>query len=274
MSRIVCVFANQNQYSEQIRVMLEKKLQAAGFIVLNEFDPSAELLACVGGDGSFLHTLHKCGFPDTPVIGVNTGHLGFFQEIDPAMIDEFIMKYKKGAYQIQRLKTIRTELSLQDEKAEPRGAYHHAHMSLNEVVLQKAPHGSAHLNISFGDRFVQRFSGDGILVCPPAGSTAYNYALGGSIVDPGFDLMQITPMAPINTTAYRCFTSSLIVPPQVDILICPEFETESNMKIIADGMEHRYDHVRSIRISLTDHTVQLVRFENYDFWSKVKSKFL
>ena len=53
-----------------------------------------------------------------------------------------------------------------------------------------------HLDMSIGEDHISRFSGDGILICTPAGSTAYNYSLGGVIVDPEVDMLQITPMAP------------------------------------------------------------------------------
>ena len=64
---------------------------------------------------------------------------------------------------------------------------------------------------------IEKFSGDGILVATSAGSTAYNYSLGGSIVDPRLKLLQVTPIAPMNTTAYRSFTSSILLPSDLTI---------------------------------------------------------
>ena len=62
---------------------------------------------------------------------------------------------------------------------------------------------------------------NGLLVSTPAGSTAYNYSLGGSIVDPRLRLLQATPIAPMNTTAYRSFTSSILLPPDLSMEVKP-----------------------------------------------------
>lgn len=265
-SRIINVFANENAVSREIKRLLKQKLEKSGFFVPRELDMRAELIICVGGDGSLLHALNRYDFPEIPFIGINTGHLGFFQEIYPDQLDEFIFKYKKGDYSVQEFKTIGAYINSGTEKIRHRG--------LNEIVIRGDKSITAHLNISIGDSFVERFSGDGILVATPAGSTAYNYALGGSIVDPRLSLLQITPIAPMNTTAYRSFTSSLIVPPELSINIFPEYTSESTILVIVDGMEYRYQEMTDISINFSKTTVKMLRLENYDFWNKVKSKFL
>jgi NAD+ kinase len=68
-----------------------------GYEKLDEYAEEADLLACIGGDGTFLSFVHKCGFPSVPIIGINTGHLGFFQEASPRSLRqtfEYISNYK------------------------------------------------------------------------------------------------------------------------------------------------------------------------------------
>lgn len=264
--RIINIFGNETTVSRETKKILKRKLEKSGFLVPRVFDPKAELIICVGGDGSFLHTLRKYEFPEIPFIGVNTGHLGFFQELYPDQLDEFIFRYKMGKYEIQSLKTIGAEINTGTEIIKVKG--------LNEIVIKGDKSITAHLNISIGDSFVERYSGDGILVATPAGSTAYNYALGGSIVDPRLTLLQITPIAPMNTTAYRSFTSSVIVPPDLSINIFPELALENAILVIADGIEYRYSEISHISISFSENMVSLLRLQDYDFWNKVKSKFL
>ncbi|WP_027399966.1 NAD(+)/NADH kinase [Anaerovorax odorimutans] len=264
--RRINVFANKTPLSVETERLLKCKLENSGFVVPKEFDSEAELIICIGGDGAFLKTLHEYDFPDIPFIGINTGHLGFFQELNPDGLDEFIFRYKKGKYGIQPLKTVRAIVSVGNEKFE--------HKGLNEIVIKGNHSHSIHLNMSIGDSFIERFSGDGILVATPAGSTAYNYALGGSIVDPRLELLQITPIAPMNTTAYRSFTSSVLLPPNLSVKINPEEFINTGVLISQDGMEKRYGQVSEIFIEFSDSVVKLLRFENYDFWNKVKSKFL
>jgi NAD+ kinase len=264
--RIINIFANDTDLSKETKKLLKRKLEKSDFIVPREFDPNAELIICIGGDGSFLETLHRFGFPNIPFIGINTGHLGFFQELQPDGLDEFIFKYKQGKYEIQHLKTVKAIVTCGAGRLEYRG--------LNEILIKGEMARAIHLNISIGGSFIERFSGDGILVSTPAGSTAYNYSLGGSIVDPRLNLLQIAPIAPMNTTAYRSFTSSLILPPDLSLRINPEYSGGQGLLIVADGKEFLHEGVEEIYLEFAESVVKLLRFENYDFWNKVKSKFL
>ncbi len=265
-SRIINIFANEDSYSQDIRKLLRRKLQQSGFTVPKQFTPDAELIVSIGGDGALLGNLHKFGFPPTPFLGINTGHLGFFQEIHPDELDEFIFMYKQGRYNIQNLKTVQATVEEKDKRYE--------YMGLNEITIKGDRSATVHLNISIGNSFIERFSGDGILVCTPAGSTAYNYSLGGSIVDPRLSILQITPIAPMNTTAYRSFTSSVVLPKELNVTIHPEHREGNGFMIVADGMEHKHSNIREITLGFSQTEVKLMRFEHYDFWTKVKTKFL
>ena len=264
--RIINIFSNEDARSMEIKKLLRRKLEKSDFVVPFEFDNRAELIICIGGDGSFLATLHRFDFPEIPFIGVNTGHLGFFQELHPDQLDEFIFKYKHDKYATQRLTTVKAVATIGNEKVLYKG--------LNEIVIKSGKSRTIHLNISIGDSFIERFSGDGILVSTPAGSTAYNYSLGGSIVDPRLNLLQVTPIAPMNTTAYRSFTSSIILPSDLSIKIHPENSDDKGILVVTDGLEYTQQNVDEITIQFSESIVKLLRLENYDFWSKVKSKFL
>ncbi|HZK02728.1 MAG TPA: NAD(+)/NADH kinase [Anaerovoracaceae bacterium] len=264
--RKVNIFANSDDYSQEVRKLLRRKLQRSGFTVPKEFDPESELIVSIGGDGALLGTLHKYDFPDIPILGINTGHLGFFQEIHPDELDEFVFLYKQSRYNIQRLKTVKAIVYDEDKQFEYKG--------LNEIVIKADSSISVHLNISIGDSFIERFSGDGILVCTPAGSTAYNYSLGGSIVDPRLSILQITPIAPMNTTAYRSFTSSVVLPENLSVTVHPESREGSGFLIVTDGMEFSHSNISKMVFGFSKTEVSFMRFENYDFWTKVKTKFL
>lgn len=264
--RIINVFANDTDLSKGTKKLLKRKLEKSDFVVPREYDSNAELIICIGGDGSFLETLHRFDFPDIPFIGINTGHLGFFQELHPDGLDEFIFRYKQGKYAIQHLKTVKAKVTV--------GKEHFEYKGLNEILIKGEMSRAIHLNLSIGDSFIERFSGDGILVSTPAGSTAYNYSLGGSIVDPRLNLLQVTPIAPMNTTAYRSFTSSIILPSDLSIRINPEYNGDRGLLIVPDGMEYLHEGPEEIFLEFAESIVKLLRFENYDFWSKVKSKFL
>lgn len=264
--RKISIYRNDTDVSKRTEKIFKQKLESAGFEVTDSYCSEEELIVCIGGDGAFLEAVHKYKFPSTPFIGINTGHLGFFQEISPKQLDDFIFNYQQKKYSIQTLTTVKCVAEVDGQINE--------RMGLNEIVIKSPNSQSIHLNISIGGSFIERFSGDGILVATPAGSTAYNYSLGGSIVDPRIKLLQVTPIAPMNTTAYRSFTSSLLLPSDLSIGIMPEMNKCEGVVIAVDGMEKRYDNFKSISVAFSEETVNLMRFETYDFWSKVKSKFL
>lgn len=267
MNKKICIFESDTLSSHNTAKKLIQKLDNVGFAVSRKYCDDADLLVVVGGDGTFIEAIHKFDFPQMPIIGINTGHLGFFQEIMPDRLDDFIYNYTSGRYSVQSLSTVQIHIKA--------GGEEFTHTGLNEVVISSSASYSVHLNISIGGSFIERFSGDGILVSTPAGSTAYNYSLGGSIVDPRINLLQVTPIAPMNTTAYRSFTSSILLPSDLTLGAVPDISAKpTGIKIVVDGYTYEYDRVEEMTVSFSDIKVNLMRFASYDFWRKVKSKFL
>ncbi|MBO5517308.1 MAG: NAD(+)/NADH kinase [Firmicutes bacterium] len=253
--------------SGTVAEQLKQKLKQAGFTVAEEFGPEVEFACVVGGDGTFMHGLRECGFPDIPFVGVNTGHLGFFQEFQPDSLDQLVDLIRTGDYRVQRHSLLQATVRTEEGKT-------YDFKGLTDVIFRGSISKVTHLNLAIGDNFIEKFSGDGILIASSAGSTAYNYSLGGSLVDPRVDLLQITPMAPMNTTVYRSFTSSLLVPPGLDIHIFPDRNYKDSGYLIVDGEEYFFEHVEDISVDLSKDEIQLVRLSDYDFWGKVMSKFL
>ncbi|MDR0875753.1 MAG: NAD(+)/NADH kinase [Clostridiales Family XIII bacterium] len=252
--------------AEEIKSALASRFAAEDFETLGDSVEGAELAVVIGGDGTLLRTLARFDFPDIPFVGINTGHLGFFQELDAADADAFVFNYMQGDFTEQKYRTVEAEI-------EHDGGITRIH-GLNEIVVRGEGSSLCHLDIYIGDRLIEKFSGDGIVVSTPAGSTAYNYSLGGSIIDPSLDLLQLTPMAPVNSTAYRSFTSGIVLPPGLPIEIYPDAESSTGVFVSVDGVETHASAIRRVGISLSDRKVTLLRFKNYEFWNTVKKKLL
>ena len=77
----------------------------------------------------------------------------------------------------------------------------------------------------------------------------------------------------MNTTAYRSFTSSILLPAELSLEVVPEY-SDNRIFIINDGIETGYSNIKEIKVTASDTTVQLMRFKDYDFWKKVTDKFL
>ena len=267
---VINIVANGQSESKGIEKKLRAKLAGNMYKVADGFDREAELTICVGGDGSLLSMLAQYDFPDIPVVGINTGHLGFFQEVSAGNLDEFIYDYKEGKFVAQVYQTVCANIRTSDDGPDSEVTV----KGLNEIVVRGGLSHSAHLNIFIGNSFIERFSGDGITISTSAGSTAYNYSLGGSIVDPRLNLLQVTPIAAINSAAYRSFTSSILLPPDLSIGIFPEYPKSKEILVVADSVERMFSDIRDIHVGFSEDKVTLLRFKNYDFWKTVKQKLL
>ena len=244
---------------------LEKILEDNGFNILPEFSDATDLVITIGGDGTFLRTFKAINFASVPVLGINTGHLGFYTEFIPSELNKVVDACKSESFTIQTHKTIQTivETNKDELTLDP---------ALNDALIKNSSSSLLHLDLYIGDSFIESFSGDGLLVSTPSGSTAYNYALGGSIIDPRLNLLQITPMAPINNSVYRNFTSSLLAPTSEKIVIIPKDTNEAIISI--DGRNNNIEGIKKITISISEKEVKIVRLSGFDFWNKVNSKFL
>ena len=264
--RIINVISNNNQGSKKTYEILVKKLKDKGFAIPNKYNEGAELNICIGGDGAFLRTVHKYNFPKIPFVGINTGHLGFFQEIVPENLDLFIDKYIEKEYLPEEIFLVQANVCTKNNCITLAG--------INEFVIKGLASKVVHLDIFINDNHLEKFSGDGIIVSTPVGSTAYNFSSGGSIVYPTLKTMQITPLSPISSKAYRSLQNSAIVPGDMVIRIKPEYLYENSILIINDGIQNKYDNIVNIDFKISNMTISRLIFDKDMYWSNLKSKFL
>lgn len=265
-TKIINIIHNDNTRSKETSEILENKLREYGYAISYEFDHNAELSICIGGDGAFLRAVHKHDFPYIPFVGVNTGHLGFFHEVNPDNINKFVENYSKGNYNIEDIYLVETIVCTRASCIELIG--------VNEIVIKGIESKVIHLNVSIDDNHLECFSGDGLIISTPSGSTAYNLSAGGSIVYPTLKTLQLTPLCPINSKAYRSLQNSAIIPDGMSIKINPEYRDENSILIIIDGKQFKYDNVVEITFKLSDMTLRKLTFHSQNFWSKVRDKFI
>ncbi|MCQ2548154.1 MAG: NAD(+)/NADH kinase [Clostridia bacterium] len=262
----IFVYSNSNEESLKIKEELQERLTNQHEFS-DKLDYSIQLVICIGGDGTFLRFLNAYDFPYVPILGINTGHLGFYQDFTYESLCKAIENFEHDNYSLQKLNPIRIQIK------SSRGT--EVKHSLNEVTIKAFGNYPLHLNVALDGQNVERFNGDGLLISSSAGSTAYNYSLGGSIVDPRLKLIQVSPIAPLNSTAYRSFTSSIVLPWDMTLSIKPELHKhQEKINIFYDGFTETYDDLEEISIRLSNSEVHLVRKGDYDFWTKAKEKFL
>ncbi|RVU54035.1 NAD(+)/NADH kinase [Anaerosphaera multitolerans] len=264
--RIINILSNSNFESRKTTSKLLNLLSSKGFSPTTTYDENAELTICVGGDGSFLKAVHKNRFPQMPFVGINTGHLGFYQEISPDNIEKFIDDYIDGNYSVEELKLVGAEVFTKNRS--------YILTALNEIVL-KAQHSKIiHINVYVNKNSVEKFSGDGILVSTPSGSTAYNFSTGGSIVHPSLEVLQMTPISPVNSAAYRSLSSSIIIPGNHIISLVPEKRYANSNLLLVDGSEYFFSNLKKVNLKLSNKSIKQLLFSQDSYWENLKDKFL
>ena len=266
MSKIY-MYRNNKTLSIETYNKMASIVESLGYEIVSELTSDTELIACIGGDGTLLSMLHRLDFPEIPILGVNTGHLGFFQDASPDDIEDILTKFKNNEYKLQTIRPIEAKITTATET--------YTRTGINELLIRGPFSHVSQYEIKIGDTKIQDLSGDGVLVSTPVGSTAYNYSLDGSIVAPDLNVLQLTPVAPMNTNAYRCFHSSIILPADQRITVTGIGRSANGTVVISfDGRTHEFNRVSKIEITQSDTTISLIRFQNYDYWKKLTTKLL
>lgn len=265
-SRKINLISNKNFESRKTSMQLIEKLSQRGFIVSEKYDNNAELNITVGGDGAFLRAVHRNKFPKIPFVGINTGHLGFFQEILPENIDDFINKYIQEDYEVEEISLVESKIVTNKRV--------YTLTSVNEIVVKGIKSKVIHLDLSIDGNHLEKFSGDGIIISTPVGSTAYNFSSGGAIIYPSLETLQITPLSPISSKAFRSLPNSAIVPGNLTITITPEKRYTNSTLIVNDGVEFKYDDIKYIDFKMSDKKIYKLNFDKNMYWNNLKSKFL
>ena len=262
MFKNIKLFVNNNDQSIKEAKIVKSKLIDNGFKVVDKDE--FELAIAIGGDGSFLRMIHQNNFDSNKFyVGINTGHLGFLQDIKPNEIDKFINELKGKEYGIDNIGVQETSVTHSNGISN--------FYTLNEIVVRNQNLDTLNAEILIDGEVLENYKGDGIMVVTSIGSTAYNLSYGGSIVYPLFSTLQITPMAPINSKVYRSLTNSLIIPEKKAVQIKPQ---NPNVIVTADGENNIFDDASNINSIIGDKKIKVLRFKHYSFPKKINEKFL
>lgn len=261
MIKKVKLFINDNETSKIISNILRNKLLENKFDVVED---NFDLGISVGGDGSFLRMIKSSNFDSDPLyVGINSGTLGFLQEVKVEKLDEFIEELKSNKYLIEEIGIQETRVNSKDTTS--------IYYSLNDIVLRDKYLKTFKCNIKIDNNEIEDFVGDGILIATSTGSTAHNLSFGGSIVYNTFTSLQITPIAPINSSAFRTIPNSIIIPDKKIITIVPKNE---EVILTVDGENNFYKNVDSVETTIDNKKIKFLRFSYYNFPQKINEKLI
>lgn len=228
-----------------------------------------DIVLSIGGDGTMLHAFHlyKHRLDHSAFVGIHTGRLGFFADWKPDEIEELAFQMQ-SCTSVQNIHTVQYPL-VEIEITTPSGI--ETELALNEFTLKGA--GAtlvAQLNIN-DDKF-EMFRGDGICISTPMGSTAYNKSLGGGIIHPSLETIQIAEIASINNRVYRTLGSSIILPKHHH---CDIYPTEGQQIILTlDHLAKQRNDLLSLRCKVAEQKVRFARFRPFTFWNRVREAFI
>lgn len=174
---------------------------------VDEADFGQDLDVCVslGGDGTMLRAVHLTVRHEVPVLGINAGQLGYLTEVDPSQLEPALDDWQSGRLRIQ-------ERMLLEVSVESNGSQTN-NLALNEVVLVAATNTrSVAVDATISGRHFTSYLADGVIVATPTGSTAYSLSAGGPIVEPEFDALVLSAVAP-----HMVFDRSLVLAPSTEV---------------------------------------------------------
>ena len=224
-------------------------------------DFHADMVISLGGDGTFLKAASHVGRKGIPILGINTGRLGFLADISPEEMEETFDEIHAHRYRTEE----RTLLQLKcDDPRLTRSPY-----ALNEIaVLKRDSSSMISIRATVGGMLLTTYQADGLIVATPTGSTAYSLSVGGPIIAPDSQTIALTPVAP----------HSLNMRP---IVICDNreitLEVESRSHNFLVAIDARSESCRErarLTISKADYTIRVVKRFNHRFFDTLRNKMM
>lgn len=217
----------------------------------------ADILFSIGGDGTFLNTAKMT---DRPIIGINTGTLGYLTEVNPDDLQKALKSILSDNYTIENRMMVEGKIIKSD------GDEINIPESLNEIAISKNVNGVVRFDAIVNGKLITSYIADGILVCTPTGSTAYNLSCGGPIVDPTAEILTITPIAP-----HTVLNKSIVLSKNSIIKIkITELRDNTSAYVLNDGIPNKLESGDIVEIKKSDKITKIIKLEDRSFIDTVR----
>ena len=239
----------------------EQKMDIHSANVFDRNDFDADMVLSMGGDGTFLKAASYVGNKNIPILGINTGRLGFLADVSPEEMEETFEDIYKGNYKIE-------DRSVHQVTSEGQPLKGYA-CGLNEIaVLKRDSSSMIAIHTSINGAYLTTYQADGLVIATPTGSTAYSLSVGGPVIVPHSNTIAITPVAP----------HSLNVRPIVindDWEITLDVESRSHNYLIAiDGRSETCREGTRLTIRKADYYIKVVKRPSHVFFHTLRDKMM
>lgn len=217
-------------------------------------------LFSLGGDGTFLETVNLVRDSCIPVIGINTGRLGFLANISREDICSSVEDLFAGKYTLEDRSLLRVTTN--------KGKLDELDTALNEVTVHKSRMGMISIVAELDGEYLNSYWADGLIISTPTGSTAYSMSVGGPIVIPEANTFIISPIAPHNLTV-----RPIIVPDDKKIRLIVKTRTDQYL-IALDSRLFNISAETELIIHKAPFCLKLVKLSNNNFYQTLRNKLM
>ena len=226
-------------------------------------DDSFDLFFSLGGDGTILSSIKYIKGLDVPIVGINTGRLGFLATIHKDKVSSSINDILDGKYHVSERSLLKVSTSSEEFNK------HEFRYALNEVAIgRKDTTSMITVDTWVDNEHVGAYWSDGLIIATPTGSTGYSLSCGGPIISPQTKAIVLTPIAPHNLNA-----RPLVVPNQTDVRLKVSGR-ESHFLISMDSRIHTLPHECEVRVTKAEFNIKLVSHYKNSFLKTLRTKLL
>lgn len=229
--------------------------------VVSTYEEASDIdfLVSMGGDGTFLSAVAFAKGDSVPILGINTGRLGFLSNADTTEIAAVLHDLQSGAYMVEQ----RMLAQLVSEQFAP---YAYA---LNDIMVHRTDvSGMIAIDVWVDNVFLNSYWGDGLIVSTPTGSTAYSLSCGGPILDPDMEAFVITPIA-----SHTLTVRPIVIAANKEIKIKVSSRTDDYM-LSKDSDMIKVSTQADISIVKAAKEVKVVRLRNKHFYTIISEKLM
>tara|TARA_B100002052_G_scaffold292336_1_gene313755 strand:+ start:13 stop:891 length:879 start_codon:yes stop_codon:yes gene_type:complete len=240
-----------------------ENLNLVPFETSNDLDSSIDIMVSIGGDGTFLRCIEFIRELDIPVMGINTGNLGFLATSKKEDINDSISKIFHKDFNVENrtlIKVNSNEIGINDS------VFPYA---LNEVsVVRKDTTSMINIKTSLDGNHLNTYWADGLIVSTPTGSTGYSLSCGGPVISPTSGSFVLTPISPHNLNVRPLVISETT---KIELSVSGR---EKNHLLSIDSKIFTIENNTIIKIEKAEFNFKIAHFSNNSFYESLKEKLL
>ncbi|MGC9374889.1 MAG: NAD kinase [Bacteroidales bacterium] len=256
----ITIFVHQDFYQFLVNEINLSPKNIETFKKHFELKSDTDLLFSIGGDGTILDAITIVRDSEIPIVGINTGNLGFLASIAKDEIDNALEAIYTKNYTIEE----RTLLKLES----PTTVFHDFPYGLNEIAVQKIDSTMIKVHVYIDGEFLNTYWADGLIISTPTGSTAYSLSVGGPIIIPNSGNFIISPISPHNLTV-----RPIVLPDSSKL----QLKLESRAVNYIASIDHRsvvINNTMDLKIERADFKIKLLKLNTTSFYKTLRNKLM